>query len=375
MSGGRGPRPLRVLYIVPRGLGGKGGIERQADYLAAAWQDPAWPDRQRIALDFAPTRGGGSIVLSPLLLLRAMLRLARMRLQGGPLLLHLSLSIRGSTLRKLVLAGWSRLLGVPYILQLHGGGYDEFYAGLPGPGRWLVRRMFLAARHVLLLGSPFLDTAERVLQVPTERLSLLPNAVPDPWAGAPARPQRAAEGPCRILFLGLMVPAKGVPELIAALAELAAEPSAWQAVLAGNGEVERFRQEAAQAGLAGQVEMPGWVDLAQAQALLAQATIFVLPSHVENLPVSVLEAASHGLPIIATPVGAVPDFFRDGENALLVPPADAPALAAALRRLLQDPALRARLGAAARATFLEHFSIAAQREVLAALYLKVAAEG
>jgi glycosyltransferase involved in cell wall biosynthesis len=64
-----------------------------------------------------------------------------------------------------------------------------------------------------------------------------------------------------------------------------------------------------------------------------------------------------GLPVVATRVGGVPELVVDGETGFLVPPADPPALAAALQRLLDEPQLRARLGAAGRARVEEHFSL------------------
>jgi glycosyltransferase involved in cell wall biosynthesis len=80
-----------------------------------------------------------------------------------------------------------------------------------------------------------------------------------------------------------------------------------------------------------------------------------LPSLWENLPYAALEAAAQRLPIIATAVGGVPQFLDDGETALLVPPRDAGALAAAVRQLVEEPAIATRLGAAAYAMVRRSF--------------------
>jgi glycosyltransferase involved in cell wall biosynthesis len=82
--------------------------------------------------------------------------------------------------------------------------------------------------------------------------------------------------------------------------------------------------------------------------LLAGADAFVLPSHHEGLPVALMEATSVGLPIVATSVGGVPQMLEDEVDALLVPPGDPGALAEAMTRLASDPALRERLGRAAK---------------------------
>ncbi len=366
----RPPAAGLVICTVPRGLDGMGGIERQLGYLAdamAQWRAQGRPDvGPEIEMAFVATRGPHSILLSPFYLLGSMARLAAARLRRGPVLVHVSLASYGSTWRKLLLTGFCRLLGLPTILHLHGAIFDRFFASRSRPVRGLIRGMFRAAGHVLVLGAPWRDFVVGQVGVPAERVTMLPNAVPDPGP----RPGRPADAPCRILFLGRLGARKGVPELIAALAELqAGRPGAhWHAVLAGDGDAAGYRRDAAAAGLAGRIDFPGWQDGPAAAALLAAADIFVLPSHAENLPVSVLEAASYGLPIVTTPVGAVPDHFSDGANALIVPPGEVAALAAALTRLVDDPALRRRLGDAARQTFLERFSIAAYRDRLVSIY-------
>jgi glycosyltransferase involved in cell wall biosynthesis len=84
-------------------------------------------------------------------------------------------------------------------------------------------------------------------------------------------------------------------------------------------------------------------------ALLAAADIFVLPSHFEGLPMSVIEAMLTGLPVVATRIRGPREQIREGETGLLVPPFAVPPLAAALDRLTRDPGLRARMGRAGRA--------------------------
>jgi len=84
-------------------------------------------------------------------------------------------------------------------------------------------------------------------------------------------------------------------------------------------------------------------------AALDKSQIFVMPSRSEGMPVALLEAMAHGLAIVATRVGGIPEVVDHGVDALLVEPRDSAALALALRELLADPELRNRLGRAARA--------------------------
>jgi glycosyltransferase involved in cell wall biosynthesis len=118
-------------------------------------------------------------------------------------------------------------------------------------------------------------------------------------------------------------------------------------VLAGEGDVDGVRKAAVAAGVAGRVELPGWVDGEAKARLLARAGIFVLPSRFEGLPMALLEAQAAGLPVVATRVGGIPQVVRE-DNGRLAEPDDVASLVAAWP-LLDDPAEAARMGARARA--------------------------
>jgi glycosyltransferase involved in cell wall biosynthesis len=85
------------------------------------------------------------------------------------------------------------------------------------------------------------------------------------------------------------------------------------------------------------VEFKGWVTGAQKKALLQQADVFVLPSYYEGVPVAILEAMSYGKPIIATPVGGIPEIVQSGMNGWLHQPGDQAALLNAIRHYIDQP--------------------------------------
>ncbi len=89
---------------------------------------------------------------------------------------------------------------------------------------------------------------------------------------------------------------------------------------------------------------------------MEKADLFVLPSHAEGLPMTVLEAMGAGLPVVSTRVGGIPEAVVDGETGILLEPGDVVCLAAALRTLAEDPGLRARMGVAGRDRVREKFS-------------------
>ncbi len=153
-----------------------------------------------------------------------------------------------------------------------------------------------------------------------------------------------------ILGIGRHVPQKGFDVLLRAyaLGRKAAldKGQTWpDLLLAGDGaQHEAFKTLSQQLNLGEAVHFVGRVDRAGAVALFKGCSFFVLPSRHEPMGIVNLEAMAAGKAVVASRVGGVPELVSDGENGLLVPPDDAPALSQALTRLVQDPTLNARLG-------------------------------
>jgi glycosyltransferase involved in cell wall biosynthesis len=110
-------------------------------------------------------------------------------------------------------------------------------------------------------------------------------------------------------------------------------------------------------------------------AAYADAEVFCLPSWWEAMPLSVLEAMAAGLPVVASAVGGLPEMVSDGETGFLVAPGDAAGLGDALARLVADPALRARMGAAGRRRARERFDLPGFAAAHLALYQRELGDG
>lgn len=185
------------------------------------------------------------------------------------------------------------------------------------------------------------------LRVPAERISVCPEGVPD-WAPDLSVPD---SGRARgfILFLGTLEARKNVAGLLAAYGRLLARlPSAPKLVLAGKAPPDAAPVLASldRAPLAGRVEHVGYVRPDQRQALYRDAALLVLPSFDEGFGLPVVEAMSLGVPVVAANRGALPEVL--GDAGLLVDPADAEAMAAAMARVLTDAATAATLAARGR---------------------------
>jgi glycosyltransferase involved in cell wall biosynthesis len=172
--------------------------------------------------------------------------------------------------------------------------------------------------------------------------------------------------------VAILRPGKGLRYLLEAAVLMRERAPAARFVVVGDGE-ERAGLEALAAAL-GLTDMLCFTGLrTDIPALLAAADVYVHPSLFEALPMSVLEAMAVGLPVVATRVGGVPEVVKDGETGLLVRPASAHDLAAAMSRLL-DPARRTAMGAAARAWVQANASTSVWLDRLQELYCQVARE-
>lgn len=258
--------------------------------------------------------------------------------------LHAHVSERGSVLRKGLLVLLAKAFRVPVVLHCHGAEFVGWYRGLPGPAREVIAWVFRRADMVAVLGSSWRTRYVELLRLRPDRVVSVGNPI--------ELPAEVTTGSgFRIVFLGRFGARKGSADVLAAVAAL---PSSVELVMAGDGEVAETRALAARLGV--RAEIHDWLTPAERDRVLASADVFVLPSRDEGLPMAMLEAMGYGLVPIVTPVGSIPEVVHDGENGLLVPPGDVPALTHALTSLLEDDGLRDRLSKAARAT-AEPFAI------------------
>ena len=343
-----------------------GGVGTLMGYMLEAWD--ARDDGPRVRV--FDTRGEGGRLAGAARFLGVLARLGWLCAAGRVDLVHAHMTTRGSVVRKSVLCMLAGLAGVPFVLHMHGADFAAFHRRLPGAARRALGFVLQRAARVIVLGEGWRDFLVHEAGLEAARVVIVLNGVPRP----PARPARAA-GPPRILFLGRIGDRKGVPELLAALASPALAARAWEARVAGDGEVARMACLRDALGLAERVALPGWASRAQAAAWLGQADMLVLPSHHEALPVAVLEALSWQVPVITTPVGAVPEFLTDGVDALLVPPGDVGALAGAIGRLLDDAALASRIAQAGHAVFGTRLEAGVAAGALLGVYEAVRKEG
>jgi glycosyltransferase involved in cell wall biosynthesis len=219
--------------------------------------------------------------------------------------------------------------------------------------------------------------AERLRMVPyTAESAFLNGHAADAPGGAPADATDGldalipADAPL-IVSVSRHDPRKGLDVLLAALARLRDRDVSFRACLVGPGRVlEAHRKLAARLDLSDRVAIPGGVP--DPMPYLRRADVFVLPSLQEGSgSVSLIEATQAGVPIVASDLDGIPEDVEHDTSALLVPPGDPDALAAALRRLVTQPELRDRLARASREVFETRFSAETMTAGLAAAYAEL----
>lgn len=243
---------------------------------------------------------------------------------------------------------------------------------------WCYRVIYRWADEVVAVSQAVKDdlALRPGIRVPPVKITVIPHSVWEPDLEisseqlAHAKQQLAIQEDAVVcVTIGTLIPIKGHRYLLEGMPRLVRLLPALRCVVIGDGPQRKvLEQAAARLGLNGHVIFAGGVDGPLRNAALHLSRVVVLPSLSEGLSVAILEAMALAKPIVTTDVGGNREAVVDGVNGLLVPPRDPEALAVAMRRLVSDEALAARLGEAGRRRFREHFSLDQMLQQLETVY-------
>jgi glycosyltransferase involved in cell wall biosynthesis len=237
----------------------------------------------------------------------------------------------------------ARVLGLRYLITAHGSDINVYAA------RGLLRRQIgWALRHasgVIAVSGALREKIVALVPEIASRTAIIPCAGFDPSVFAPrdqidcrAELGLSTEGRI-VLFVGNLVPIKGLEVLLKAWAKLRTGSDlgsgSMTLVLVGEGPIRGELQQLAQTlGITAEVRFVGGLPQSQVASWIGAANLLCLPSRSEGMPNVVVESLASAVPVVATAVGGLPDVIVDGENGHLTQPGDADALAAALRHAL-----------------------------------------
>lgn len=331
-------RRRKVIVMLGTSASTKGGVSAVINAYARAGLFDRWP------VVHIATHADGSQWQKARTALSALVVFAGLLIRGRVAFVHVHAASDASFWRKAGFVLLAFAAHTPAVFHLHGGGFLEFYHRRFGAiRRWLIRFVLDHADTVVVVSEQWRKklhglTKNRNLVVIVNPVDAIPVVGVDP-----NRPASAI-----VLFLGRIEKDKGVYDLVDAMAEVRRQLPTAILRLGGVGDIDGVKRRSGANGTADWIEFLGWVSDSAKLDALRSAQVYVLPSYVEGLPMGVLEAMAAGLPVVASHVGGIPDLVEDGVHGFLVRAGDIAGLAQTLLRLLQDPALRRRMGEAAR---------------------------
>lgn len=283
---------------------------------------------------YIPTHGNGSVAEDAVRLARAASDFGSLLAQHRRLVVHAHVAT--GFWRQAAFMSAAIAANCPLILHLHGSRLHPYIGE------------FLKRADVICV--PCEATRVRVKSIARGA-----DVVVTPPPVANDVPEVAAK-PNLILFLGRLEAEKGIYDLLEAVSAVRALVPDVRLVCAGEGDRIGVARYAERLGIADAVKFTGWVGPSGKRALLEHAAVFALPSYQEGLPVSLIEAMGAGVPVVASPVGGIPEAVVDGTSGYLVGAGDTRSLQRALSRILADRPAAKRMGAAARQSAQARFS-------------------
>lgn len=287
---------------------------------------------------------GGADFLSFLYLALYAAKLLYLLYREKPAIIHIQ-SCTSAFLRDSLFVVLGKLCGRKIVLHLHG-----FYSRRHFAFKYSILRVYSqfimnCIDVLILLSESFVSEFDAVF--PRVRKLAVPNFVPQNTLKESSLVKKESRSRINVLYVGRLSQLKGTYDLLKA-ASLLKQDERVQFLLAGLGGTEadekRIVSQINRGGLEDRVKLLGYIEGQSKLDLFQDSDIFVLPSYTEIFPVVIVEAMAAGMPVIATPVGAVPEIIQDGINGFIVPVGDHRSLAERIRYLVQDQEKRLEMG-------------------------------
>lgn len=259
-----------------------------------------------------------------------------------PQIIHLHTSQRAAWLKDIFFIVVGKVYQCQVVVHVHTADFDLLYGKRTRFEQFLTRRVMSFADAVIAVSEEWRRRLAQI--VPVDQIITLRNCI----ATDTIPPSLSNSNNINALFLGSVGQRKGVFDLLEAMRELKLSASSFHLWIAGDeekvGDMNKAQTRLEELHLKDTCQLIGTIQGAKKIEFLSQASLFVLPSYNEGLPIALLEALSAGLAVITTPVGGIPEIIKDGYNGFLVPPGDIKALAEKLTILANDQDLREAMG-------------------------------
>lgn len=343
---------MKVMMIGPN-LNAKGGIASVANGLVE-YHD--WGDCE---IDYYPTSCFEKKSNKHIQFAGALLKISIKMHKYD--IIHIHTSSRGSWIRKSIVHHIAKCLKKKTIIHIHSGEFLNFYR--QSKHFFIkedIRQTLRKADCVIVLSPEWKKNIDYIIGY--EKSVILKNSV------AVNSVVNKDYSCLNMLYLGAINSNKGIFELIESLSRLKILHPSLKLDIGGSGEVERMKKMITQLQLEDNVVFHGWVDSKKKTELLESATVFVLNSKNEGLPMSILEAMSYAIPIISTNVGGIPSLISNQVEGILIPSRDSKSLEDAITQLLSSESMRSKMGKSAYTRVKSEFDISIISLTLKGLY-------
>ncbi|WP_373483682.1 glycosyltransferase family 4 protein [Acetobacterium sp.] len=282
-----------------------------------------------IQLSFIPTFKPGNSAVKILFFCCSYFKLISKMICDRPDIVHVHMSYKGSFTRAFSIHLLCKLLGVKDVIHLHGSEFEKWYDSSSELKQKKIRKLLRECSQFIVLGDKWKKVISRIES--TTKIYVISNGIKIPEKTVQWRVDC-----CKILYLGVLIPRKGLSDLLNAIKRLkdTGSISNMHFIIAGTGSDEKkLKTEVEKMHLNDKVEFVGWVSGDKKTYYLEHCQVMVSPSYNEGLPISILEAASYGMPIVATDVGDIASVVLDNISGFLIRPGDIEALTDALGKV------------------------------------------
>lgn len=247
-------------------------------------------------------------------------------------IVHIHTSQRKSFIRSNVFMTLTKFFKKKLVLHIHGGGFKDYYYEDPE----YVTKCLRKCDVIIVLSNEWKQFLESIG---------FESVVVENIITHPVKRTVPADGLVHILFLGLIRQLKGIYDLVEVIAEHKDEFRGKMILhVGGNGETETLVKMIKDLGVEDIVKFEGWVAHDKKVELMNLCKVYALPSYVEGLPLSILEAMSYNMAIISTRVGGIPSVVEDKKNGFLFEPGDKDAIYSSVKKLVFDENLLSTMG-------------------------------
>ena len=239
----------------------------------------------------------------------------------------------------------SKIFGIKVILHIHGGAFDRFYFNSKKQRK--IKKNIQKADKVIVLSKYWEKVFEKICD--KNKITIIPNSVKLPEKTSKLNTQN-------VLFVGSDWKRKGVFDIIKTCKILVNKDKRINFIIAGTDNNVNIKSEINKEKITENFKLVGNISGERKDLLFLKSSVYILPSYNENMPITILEAMSYGLPIISTYVGAIPEIIKDGYNGYLIKKGDYIDLAKKIKILINKKDLRKKMGKNALITIKKRYS-------------------